>query len=75
MPDFNAPHTLRKARKAHRCIYCAEAIDTGTEYAHQTGNYDGRWYANKMHPECFDDLYSDGEFTPYSNDRPKALDA
>ncbi len=75
MSDFYNPHEIRTARKAHQCNYCAEEIDAGTEYSHQTGVYDGRWYTNKMHPECFADQCEEGEgeFTPYSNERPKAL--
>lgn len=73
MSDFYNPHEDRKARKAHRCTYCAEAIAVGEHYVHQTGVYDGRWYANKMHPECFQELCDEGEgeFTPYSNERPR----
>jgi len=71
MSDFYKPPESRMARKAHQCTYCAEEIDAGAEYVHQTGFYDGRWYTNKMHPECFADMCEgDGEFTPYSNDRP-----
>ncbi len=72
--DFYHPAESRIARKAHQCIYCAEPINVGDDYVHQTGVYDGRWYTNKMHPECFADMCEDGsgEFTPYSNDRPKA---
>ena len=73
MSDFYNPHENRKARKAHRCTYCAEEITVGEEYVFQKGNYDGRWYENKMHPECFEDMCDggDGEFTPYSNERPR----
>lgn len=68
---YNAPE-IRKARKLHKCIYCAEPIGVGATYCYQTGNYDGRWYENKMHPECFEDMCDgDGEFTPYSYERPK----
>lgn len=72
MSDFYNPHVVRTARKAHKCIYCAEPINAGETYCSQTGNYDGRWYENKMHPECFQELCDDGEgeFTPYSNCRP-----
>ena len=71
MSDFYKPPESRMARKAHQCMYCAEEIDAGAEYVHQTGVYDGRWYTHKMHPECFADMCEgDGEFTPYSNDRP-----
>ena len=73
MSDFyNAPEN-RKARKAHVCTYCAESINAGDAYTHQTGVYDGRWYVSKMHAECFDEFCfdGDGEYTPYSNERPK----
>ena len=71
MSDFYNPQENRIARKLHRCTYCAEPIAVGEWYVFQKGVYDGRWYENKMHPECFEDLCDgDGEFTPYSNDRP-----
>lgn len=75
MTDFYNEAEFRKARKAHQCIYCAETIAAGEGYCSQTGNYDGRWYENKMHPECFADAFDGGddEFTPYSNERPKEL--
>jgi hypothetical protein len=67
---YHAPET-RKARRKHRCTYCGEEILRGTEYVHQTGVYNWRWYRNKMHPECFgEDWYADSGFTPYSNERP-----
>ncbi len=74
MSDFYNPHEDRTARKAHRCTYCAEPIAVCEHYVHQTGVYDGKWYTNKMHPECFKELCDEGEgeFTPYSNERPKA---
>jgi len=73
MSDFYHPHENRIARKAYRCTYCAEAVNAGDHYVHQTGVYDGHWYTNKMHPECFEELCDDGdwEFTPYSNERPR----
>ena len=75
MSDFYNPHEVRKAAKAHRCTYCGEPIAVGEEYVFQKGNYDGRWYENKMHPECFEDMCEgDGEFTPYSNERPAAVE-
>ena len=72
MSDFYNAHEVRKARKAHQCIYCAEEIAAGNIYSHQTGVYDGRWYTNKMHTECFEDAFDgEDEFMPYSNERPK----
>ena len=72
MSDFYNPQEHRKARKAHTCTYCAEPINVGDIYVHQTGVYDCHWYTSKMHPECFDDMCDgDGEYTPYSNERPE----
>lgn len=58
-------------RGKDRARMAREPIAAGSEYVFQKGNYDGRWYENKMHPECFEDMCDgDGEFTPYSNERP-----
>lgn len=75
MSDFANPSLLRVARKKHRCISCAYPIEVGETYSYQTGNYDGRWYANHMHIECFEDLFAEGEgeFTPYSGEPPERL--
>ena len=73
MSDFFSVPYHRTARVRHRCIYCGEGIPERTQYVYQTGVYDGSWYANHFHPECFTDLCEevDGdEFTPYSNERP-----
>lgn len=74
MSDFYNPAVTRKAAKPHRCTYCGESITKGDKYQHQKGNYDGRWFESKMHPECFDDMceFGEGEYKPYSNDRPVA---
>lgn len=73
MSDFYNPHECRTARKAHQCIYCAETINVGDEYVHQTGVYEGKWYTSKMHPECFEGMCDggEGEYTPYSHERPR----
>ena len=76
MSDFYNQHEYRKAIKPHRCTYCGEAINKGDQYIFQKGNYDGRWYESKMHDECFEDMCEegDGEYTPYSNERPQRAD-
>jgi len=73
MSDFFSLSENRKARKPHRCTYCGDGIANGETYTFQKGNYDGAWFESKMHPECFNDLCvnGDGEYTPYSNDRPQ----
>jgi hypothetical protein len=72
MSDFFNQAEDRKARKDHRCTYCGEDINKGDVYVFQKGNWDGRWFESKMHPECFDDMCEngDGEYTCYSNERP-----
>lgn len=69
------PVEHRKARKIHKCSYCAQAINKGEEYSFQKGNYDGQWQESKMHDECFNDFdeSGDGEYMPYSNERPVKL--
>lgn len=77
MSDFFGPQFTRRARKAHRCTWCSEAIEHGATYEHQRVHYDGVWQENRMHPECWDAAvaeflnYRDTEFTPYSNERPQ----
>ena len=66
-----------KARKAHRCEWCWQRIDEGTEYKRYR-YYDGGEAATiKMHPECMDAMQEeaahwggDFEWTP-GQERPK----
>lgn len=73
MSDFFNPPVTRTAQKDHRCSYCGETINKGESYEFQDGNWDGRWFKSKMHPECFEDMCEEGngEYTLYSNERPK----
>jgi len=69
MTDHFRPATHPVARRAHRCIGCYAQIPAGERYHMQTGVYDGRWFANKLHTECADALAADAdcgwyEFTP-----------
>jgi len=74
MSDFYNPSSQHKCRVLRSCIYCAEPISIGAIYTKQTGVFEGSWFTNHYHPECFDDMIAscDGEFTPYSNERPVA---
>ena len=66
-----------KARKTHRCEWCWQRIDEGTEYKRYR-YYDGGEAATiKMHPECMDAMQEEAaywggvfEWTP-GQDRPK----
>lgn len=77
MSDFFGPQFTRRARKAHRCTWCGEAIERGATYEHQRVHYDGAWQENRMHPECNDACNTEvaetgeREFMPHSNERPR----
>lgn len=72
MSDFNGDVSQHKAQKPRKCIYCGQGISIGDTYKKQSGVFDGDWYTNHYHPECFDQLGIDGEdeFMPYENERP-----
>lgn len=65
-----------KARKAHRCIWCAQDIAVGEAYDYVTGVSYGDFQANHWHPECKDAAWKElkesgeDEFTPWDNARP-----
>lgn len=74
MTGFYTDAIGRMARKKHRCSYCGEAINAGDAYQYQDGIWEGSWFKSRMHPECFDDMCEngDGEYSPYSHERPSA---
>ena len=53
--------------------YCGESIPKGESYREQTGYWEGSAFRNRFHPECFQALCDEGEgeFTPYSEERPR----
>lgn len=71
--NFYSPDRQRLARIAHKCTWCAEEIPKGEAYTHQSGVHDGAFFVTKMHEECWREFneIGDGEYTPYSNERPK----
>jgi ribosomal protein L37AE/L43A len=73
MTDYVRPSIVRKAAKQHRCTYCGEAIPQGELHREQTGFWDGAAFRNRFHDECYQELSAEGEgeFTPYSHERPE----
>lgn len=67
--------TERKANKRHTCIWCGGRVESGTRYLHEKSIYEDSFQNHKWHFECLDDarIKSDGEFTPYINERPKEI--
>jgi hypothetical protein len=62
MSDFFHPPTEQKARKRHVCTYCANHIEHGERYTAQSGVYEGDYYTNKFHAECWAELLTFDEF-------------
>lgn len=62
----------RKARKAHRCIWCGEQIEPGERYFHWRGVFEGDIQSNNWHKECDEAVASedlrDG-FEPHAHKR------
>lgn len=66
-----------KARKAHRCEWCGQRIDEGTEYKRYRYCDGGDAATVKMHPECMAAMQDEGaywgcdfEWTPGYQERP-----
>jgi hypothetical protein len=76
MSDFFNPATSHTCCVSRNCSYCSEQINKGDLYIRQTGVWEGSWFTNHFHPECFRDLCDsgEGEFTPYSNERPTVVE-
>lgn len=84
MPDYGYRlFTLdeRTARKAHRCIWCGEAIPVGAKYLDERSVYEGCVQRHRWHPECLPACSSalreagDEGFDAYQNERPQPVEA
>ena len=43
-----------KARKTHKCAWCAESILTGERHPHFVGKWEGEFQNWRMHAECYE---------------------
>lgn len=73
MSKFASKPEFRVAAKQHTCTYCSEHIKQADGYWYWK-NFDGSWFTNRMHPECWNDYMQHGgelgfSYTPYHNDR------
>lgn len=64
----------RKARKAHRCIWCGEPINPGDSYRYQSGVFEGDMQGNHWHHECVEEAAEYGNeledgFSAYEHSR------
>ena len=51
--SFRCDTAIGKARKAGRCAWCWERIDTGSPAVSISGVYDGDFSCVRLHPECW----------------------
>lgn len=75
MSDFNNPPTKQKAAREHICKYCLGPVFKGEVHWHQKGNYEGSWYSNRYHNECWNVLETseEYEFLPGDGEIPKRV--
>ena len=75
--SFNTDPVMLTAKKAHRCTWCAQAIEPGQKYRRWV-TFDDSAFTSKMHPVCVSACdaecreYSDEEYIAYENERPAA---
>lgn len=48
-----ATSTHHTARKPHRCAVCRGWIDPGTRHLKLVGKWDGEFYAERAHDDCY----------------------
>ena len=77
MTDFYNTPTQPKAACDHKCTYCHGLLPRGEIHYKQTGNYDGDWFANRYHDECWQELNRTGEdeFMPGEGEIPDRINA
>ena len=67
---------VKSAKKAHRCSWCYERIEVGSEYRRWRSFDGGDAFTIKMHPECCEAMHemarSEGyDFEFYPGDNPR----
>lgn len=62
MSNFYNDATRQRAAKSHYCDFCSAVIAKGEIHWRQTGNYDGAWFSNRFHGECWGTLSEEGSF-------------
>lgn len=75
MSDLHNQPTEPIAARDHSCKFCCGLIPKGEKHYKQTGVFDGSWYSNRYHGECWEDLDSQGEteFMPGDGDVPARI--
>lgn len=76
MSSYTETETIKAAKKSHRCSWCYERIEVGSEYRRYRHFDQGDAGTVKMHPECYEAMHeaarhegSNFEFYPGDNPR------
>lgn len=68
---------IRKCRVKHRCTWCGEYINPMEKAQYRSGVYDGNFFSEYWHIECFDAVqrseYNE-EFYPFDQKRGKTFE-
>lgn len=54
MSEFNETKDIKKSRKDHQCCQCHQTIPKGSSYTIFKGVFDGDFFENKYHAECWE---------------------
>ena len=49
---FRTVRTIKKPRRAHRCVHCLSTIPAGVSHNLEAGVWDGAFYTARMHHDC-----------------------
>ena len=50
---FQDEQTVKSTRKVHQCYECRTPIDKGSEAVRISGRWDGAFFSNHSHPDCY----------------------
>ena len=71
MPEVVGMMKLVKARVDHKCDWCGEAIDKGTQYHKWACKDMGSVFPVKMHQECYEAMIDSDETEFDIGDNPR----
>jgi len=54
MLEFWNVRQIKASRKPGKCFLCRGTIELGDPYTRYSGKYEGEFFDNKFHIECFD---------------------
>lgn len=53
MSEYFRGDWINRTRKVHRCGWCGRKIEQGARAHYSCGKFDGDFWSQHMHPECY----------------------